>query len=70
MAQTAKITAAWRLDVIAAETMGTEQNGCLEALLGANQGLAADGPYIAENTTITIPATPQAPPVATVNPWD
>jgi phage tail protein X len=70
MAQNITVTQGLRLDIVAAETMGTEQNGCLEALLGANQGLAAGGPYIAEGTTIVVPAAPPVPAAQTVNPWD
>ena len=70
MTQSIKVTAALRLDIVAAECMGTEQNGCLEALLGANRGLAGGGPYIAEGTTLAIPATPATPAATTVNPWD
>ena len=64
------IKRALRLDIIAKEQMGTEQNGCLEALLAANQGLAAGGPYIAPGSTITVPATPTVAPTPTVNPWN
>lgn len=70
MATVVNIAQAWRLDIVALQTMGAEQNGCLEALLGANQGLAAGGPYIAENTVLAIPAAPPIPAAATVNPWD
>lgn len=59
-----------RLDIVAAETMGSEQNGCLEALLAANQGLAAGGPYIAEGSTVTVPTVPVVAPTPVVNPWD
>ena len=70
MAQTVTVKIALRLDIVAAETMGTEQDGCLEALLAANQGLASGGPYIAEGTVLTVPAAPVAPAAQTVNPWD
>lgn len=72
MAATNRITFSegLRLDIVAAQTMGTEQNGCLEALLAANQGLAAGGPYIAEGATVTVPSVPAQPAVPTVNPWD
>lgn len=59
-----------RLDIVAAETMGSEQNGCLEALLAANQGVAAGGPYIGEGATVTVPAVPVVAATPTVNPWD
>ncbi len=59
-----------RLDIIAAETMGTEQNGCMEALLAANPGLSAGGPYIAEGTTVSAPPAPVVAPVPAVNPWN
>lgn len=64
------IDQAYRLDVVAQLTMGTEQNGCFEALLAANPGLAAGGPYIAEGATINVPAVPTPPATPNVNPWD
>ena len=70
MARNLTITQGLRLDIVAAETLGTEQNGCLEALLGANRLLAAGGPYITEGTTVDVPDAPPAPPAPTVNPWD
>lgn len=61
---------ALRLDIVAAEAMGTEQNGNLESLLAANQGLAAGGPYIAEGATVTVPAASTPAPTPVVNPWN
>jgi phage tail protein X len=59
-----------RLDILAKETMGTERGGAFEALLKANPGMAAEGPYLVAPRQVTIPETPPAPPVPTVNPWD
>jgi phage tail protein X len=59
-----------RLDILAAETMGTEKNGALEALLAANPGLAEEGPYLAAPRKLAIPPTPQKPPAPSINPWD
>lgn len=44
----------------------------VEALLAANPGLAAEGPFLAEGRLVTIPDTvsPSAEPVALVNLWD
>ena len=70
MARNFIVTEGLRLDILAAETMGTEQNGCLEALLAANRGLAAGGPYASEQTPIAAPDAPPVPATQTVNPWD
>lgn len=59
-----------RLDILAAETMGRATDGALEALLVANPGLAAQGPYLDAPRDVTIPATPEKPAVATINPWE
>lgn len=64
------ITEPVRLDILAEETMGTERDGALEALLAANPGLAAQGPFIMAPQEIEIPETPAKPAVATVSPWD
>jgi phage tail protein X len=59
-----------RLDILAKAALGTERGGALEALLAANPGLAAGGPFLDPPRELTIPATPAPPPVAAVNPWD
>lgn len=64
------ITEPVRLDILAKETMGTERDGAIEALLAANPGLAAQGPFVRAPMEIEIPDTPPAPAVTTVSPWD
>lgn len=64
------ITEPVRLDILAKETMGTERDGALEALLAANPGLAAQGPFVMAPMEIEIPDTPPKPAVTTVSPWD
>ncbi len=64
------ITEPVRLDILAKEAMGTERDGALEALLAANPGLAAQGPFVITPREIEIPETPSKPPVTTVSPWD
>ena len=59
-----------RLDILAKETMGTERDGAIEALLAANPGLAAQGPFVMAPLEIEIPPTPEKPAVVTVSPWD
>jgi phage tail protein X len=59
-----------RLDILAAETIGTANDGALEALLNANPGMADDGPFLDAPKEIEIPARPEKPAVATVNPWE
>lgn len=59
-----------RLDILAKEKMGTERDGALEALLAANPGVSASGPFVTAPAIIEIPAAPQKTPVVTVSPWD
>lgn len=59
-----------RLDILAKETMGTERDGALEALLASNPGLAAQGPFVMAPREIEIPETPAKQAAATVSPWD
>lgn len=59
-----------RLDILAAETMGTALDGAFEALLKANPGLADGGPFLAAPREVEIPTTPEPPAVPTVNPWE
>lgn len=65
-----RVTEPLRLDILAKETMGTERDGALEALLAANPGMAARGPYLVAPADVEIPATPEPPPRAVVSPWD
>lgn len=58
-----------RLDILAKAVMGTERDGCLEALLDANPGLA-DDPFAPEGLTIVVPPRPEKPAAPVVNPWD
>jgi len=59
-----------RLDILARETFGTAGDGCLEALLVANVGLAAEGPFVIEGRQILIPDKPLKAATPVVNPWD
>ena len=58
-----------RLDILTKQLLGTEQDGAVEALLAANPGLAAQGPYVEEGTGLTVPARPDKPAVPAVQPW-
>jgi len=58
-----------RLDILAFELMGKTTDGALEALLAANPGMAANGPFLAAGSEVEIPPTPETPRVAAVNPW-
>jgi phage tail protein X len=59
-----------RLDILAKQLAGTERQGTLEAMLAANPGLAAGGPYVEEGRTVAAPERPAAESViATINPW-
>lgn len=64
------ITEPVRLDILAAETIGTARDGAIEALLEANPGLADGGPYLDAPKAVDIPARPATAPVAAVNPWE
>lgn len=61
-----------RLDILAAELLGTERDGAVESLLAANPGLAWQGLYIAEGTVLSVPAPParQAQRAAPVDVWE
>lgn len=59
-----------RLDILAKETMGTERDGALEALLAANPGMADAGPFLAAPNDVVVPETPATPAEPAVNPWD
>jgi phage tail protein X len=65
-----KIIEPVRLDILAKEMLGSERDGCFEALLAANPGLADSGPFASEGATITIPAKPEQPARPTINVWD
>lgn len=70
MTQRVEITEPLRLDILARDTMGTEQKGCFEALLKANPGLADQGAFARAPQTIVVPQTPAPPATPSVNPWD
>lgn len=60
-----------RLDILTRDLLGTEKGGRVEALLSANQGLAALGPYVPAAAVLTVPAIDASPVVApSVNPWE
>ena len=59
-----------RLDILAAETMGTCLDGAFEALLDANPGMADSGPFLDAPRDVTVPPRPEKPAVATVSPWE
>lgn len=59
-----------RLDILTKRLMGTERDGAVEALLAANPGLAAQGPYVAEGTELDVPPLPAKAAVPTVLPWE
>lgn len=58
-----------RLDVLTKAVYGSERDGCLEALLAANAGLA-DDPFVVEGATIVVPPKPAPPAAPIVNPWE
>ena len=60
-----------RLDRIARRLYGTERGGTVEALLAANPGLAAFGPFIPQGTRLVVPSrpAPQSDPALT-RPWE
>lgn len=47
-----------RLDLLVAELMGTTADGAVEALLAANPGLAAVGPFVPAGREIVVPEMP------------
>jgi phage tail protein X len=44
-----------RIDRIARAIYGTELGGTVEALLAANPGLAARGPFVEQGISLTVP---------------
>ncbi len=58
-----------RIDHVAKELIGTEQDGAVEALLEANPGLAAEGPFVAAGRELVVPDRP-VKTVTIVSPWD
>ena len=70
MTQRIETTEPLRLDILAHDTMGTEQNGCFEALLSANPGLADQGAFALAPQTIVVPQAPALPASPSINPWD
>ena len=60
-----------RLDVLARRLYGSERGGTVEALLAANPGLAAEGPFVPAGRTVAVPRRDPAPRILpVVNPWD
>ncbi len=59
------------VDAIARARYGSEHGGMTEAILKANPGLAARGPVLPENLTLTLPeiAPPGPRRLATVDLW-
>lgn len=61
-----------RLDRIAKAGLGSERGGAVEALLEANPGLAARGPFATLGTRLKLPNKVSAPdaPDAAARPWE
>lgn len=60
-----------RIDRIAGRLYGTARGGTVEALLAANPGLAAEGPYLARGRRIRVPLKPdKQPDAALTRPWE
>lgn len=61
-----------RLDRLAKAMLGSERGGGLEAVLEANPGLGAGGPFAPFGTRLTVPATVVAPdaPKGPQRPWE
>lgn len=60
-----------RLDRIARKLYGSEGGGSLEALLTANPGLSALGPFVPRGYVLTVPALPlPAANPAYQRPWE
>ena len=70
MSERLTISEPLRLDILAHETMGTEQKGCFEALLDANPGLAYQGAFALAPQAIAVPDAPAVAATPAVNPWD
>ncbi len=58
-----------RLDRVAKAIYGTEQGGTVEALLDANPGLAALGPFLPARTVVTVPTVTPTSTSTFVPPW-
>ena len=71
MTTTATAFAGERLDQMCARVLGTTTGGVVEAALALNPGMAANGPFIAEGTVVTLPDAPTATPstVPTIELW-
>jgi len=60
-----------RLDKICRKVYGSERNGTVEAVLDANQGLAAHGPILPAGLVLVMPEITVAPPKQNIiNLWD
>ncbi|WP_020179772.1 tail protein X [Methylopila sp. M107] len=61
-----------RLDRLARAGLGSERSGGIEALLAANPGLAAAGPFQALGARLRLPETvvPPERPDAPTRPWE
>ena len=71
MTTTATALAGERLDTLCYRVLGTTTGGVVEDALTLNPGMAANGPFIAEGTVVTLPDVPTATPttVETVELW-
>lgn len=60
-----------RLDALCYRILGTTEGGVVEAALALNPGLAANGPWLAEGATVTLPDIPADKPstIETVTLW-
>ena len=58
-----------RLDRVAKAIYGTELTGTVEALLDANPGLAALGPFLPAGTMLTVPDVAPVSTSTFVPPW-
>jgi phage tail protein X len=59
-----------RLDILAKQLAGTERRGRIEAMLTANPGMAAQGPYVEAGRLVHAPARPEQDTRAVINPWE
>lgn len=60
-----------RLDRIAQAALGSERDGGIEALLAANPGLAAGGPFALFGDRLAVPKTVTKPAVTKpTRPWE
>jgi phage tail protein X len=71
MTTTATAFAGERLDTLCDRVLGTVTGGVVEAALALNPGMAANGPFIAEGTVVTLPEVPTATPstIPTIELW-